>query len=78
MLTLATVHSGPELALLTRRQKDVLLLVCDGLSNKEIAARLRVSLKTVEFHKALVLDKLQVRTTAHLVRYAVRNGIIKA
>jgi DNA-binding CsgD family transcriptional regulator len=62
---------------LTPRQKDVLLLICDGLSAKEIAARLHVSPKTIDFHKSRIADRLGIVSTALLVRYAVRAGLIE-
>jgi DNA-binding NarL/FixJ family response regulator len=61
---------------LTPRQKDVLLLICDGLSGKEIAARLHVSPKTIDIHKMRITDHLGIHSTALLVRYAVRTGLI--
>ena len=62
---------------LTPRQLEILLLVCDGLSAKEIAAKLDLSTKTVEFHKASLSERLNIHTTAGLVRYAVRTGLLK-
>ena len=60
---------------LTPRQREVLQLVSEGKSNKEIAEILKVSLKTVDFHKAKLMDELGLRTTAELTRYAVEHGI---
>jgi DNA-binding NarL/FixJ family response regulator len=61
---------------LTVRQREVLQLVAEGKSNKEIAAVLNVSLKTVDFHKARLMDELGLHTTAELTRYAIEHGII--
>jgi DNA-binding NarL/FixJ family response regulator len=61
---------------LTPRQREVLQLVAEGKSNKEIATILNVSLKTVDFHKARLMDELGLRTTAELTRYALRHGIV--
>lgn len=62
-------------AMLTTRQREVLQLVAEGKSNKEIAAVLNVSIKTVDYHKARIMDELGLRTTAELTRYAIEHGI---
>jgi DNA-binding NarL/FixJ family response regulator len=61
---------------LTQRQRDVLQLVARGRSGKEIGAALRISTKTVEFHKARIMDQLGLRTTAELTRYAMAHGLV--
>jgi DNA-binding NarL/FixJ family response regulator len=61
---------------LTPRQREVLQLVAEGHSNKEIAAVLKVSTKTVEFHKYNLMEALGIRTTAELTQYAMRHGYI--
>lgn len=61
---------------LTQRQREVLQLVAEGKSGKEIANTLAVSLKTVEFHKARLMKQLNLYTTAQLTRYAIQQGII--
>jgi DNA-binding NarL/FixJ family response regulator len=61
---------------LTARQREVLQLVAEGRSVKEIAAILRVSGKTVEFHKSALMDRLGIHTTAELTRYAIEHGLI--
>lgn len=61
---------------LTPRQREVLQLVAEGKSNKEIAAVLNVSIKTVDFHKARLTEELGLRTTAELTRYALEHGIL--
>jgi DNA-binding NarL/FixJ family response regulator len=61
---------------LTSRQREVLQLLAEGLQAKEIAARLHVSPRTVEFHKYRIMDELGLRTTAELGRYAARHGIV--
>jgi DNA-binding NarL/FixJ family response regulator len=63
-------------AKLTPRQREVLQLVAEGKSNKEIAGVLNVSLKTVDFHKARLMDELDLHTTAELTRYALEQGIV--
>jgi DNA-binding NarL/FixJ family response regulator len=60
---------------LTPRQRDVLQLVAEGRSAKEIAAVLRISRRTAEFHKARLMDTLGVQSTAELVQYAIRTGV---
>jgi DNA-binding NarL/FixJ family response regulator len=61
---------------LTARQREVLQLVAEGKSAKEISAALNISLKTVEFHKKSLMDQLGLRTTAELTRYALTHGIV--
>ena len=60
---------------LTPRQCRVLELIAAGYANKEIAHRLRISVKTVEFHKTNIMARLGLRTTAALTKYAVRHGL---
>lgn len=61
---------------LTTRQREVLQLIAEGCSAKEIALKLQISIRTAEAHKARILDTLELRSTAELVQYAIRNGII--
>ena len=61
---------------LTARQREVLQLIAEGKSAKEISSALAISIKTVEFHKRSLMDELGVRTTAELTRYAVAHGIV--
>lgn len=61
---------------LTGRQREVLQLVGEGKSGKEIADILQISVKTVEFHKSKLMDQLGLHTTAELTRYALEHGII--
>jgi DNA-binding NarL/FixJ family response regulator len=62
--------------ILTMREKEVLFLVCEGESNKSIATKLDISVKTVDFHKANIAKKTQSYTPIALVKYAKSNGII--
>jgi len=62
--------------LLTDREKEVLQLLAEGRSNKEVAAVLDLSLSTVETHRANLMQKLNLHNTAEVVLYAVRKGII--
>jgi DNA-binding NarL/FixJ family response regulator len=70
--------SPPRIKALTRREREVLQLLAEGKSNKEIGAALRISVKTAETHRARLMAKLGVHSVAELVRYAVRNQIIDA
>ena len=63
---------------LTVRERCVVQLIAEGNRNKEIASILNLSVKTVETHRQAVRHKLDLRSTADLVRYAVRNNIIEA
>ncbi|HXF91362.1 MAG TPA: response regulator transcription factor [Nitrospiraceae bacterium] len=60
---------------LTLRQREVLQLVAEGRSNKEIAKVLNISAKTVEFHKAQIMEQLNLHTTAELTKYAIAHGL---
>jgi len=62
--------------LLTDREKQVLQLLAEGRSNKEVATLLEVGLSTVETHRANLMQKLNLHNTAEIVLYAVRKGII--
>jgi DNA-binding NarL/FixJ family response regulator len=64
------------LALLTEREREVLALIADGLSSKEIAVRLGHSPKTAETHRASLMRKLGVHKTSSLVRIAIREGLV--
>jgi DNA-binding NarL/FixJ family response regulator len=63
---------------LTSRQRDVLQLLAEGKSAKEIGAILHISARTVETHKYKMMDALGVKTTAQLVQYAIKHGLISA
>ena len=62
---------------LTSREHQVLLLIVDGCSTKEIAARLEISFKTASSHRSHILAKTGVPNSVTLVRYAIRQGIIE-
>jgi DNA-binding NarL/FixJ family response regulator len=62
--------------LLTDREKEVLQLLAEGRSNKEVATLLALSLSTVETHRANLMQKLNLHNTAEIVLYAVRKGLI--
>ena len=61
---------------LTVRQREVLQLVAEGMTVKEIASALKISPKTVEFHKSHIMTQLDLHTTAELTKYALVHGLI--
>ena len=63
---------------LTQREHEILQLLAEGRSNKSTATKLGISVKTVETHRARIMNKLEMKSLADLVRYAVRNHIIEA
>ena len=65
---------APE-GLLTERQVEVLRLISQGCSAKEIASKLNISVRTAEFHRAAIMDRLKLHSTAMMTRYAVERGI---
>jgi DNA-binding NarL/FixJ family response regulator len=67
-------HDSP----LSARERSVVQLIAEGHSNKKIASILNLSVKTVETHRAAAHHKLNIHSTAGLVRYAVRNHLIHA
>jgi len=68
--------AGPPPPPISAREREVLQLVAEGATNREIAARLVISLKTVEAHKEHIVRKLGVRGNAELIHYAIRSGLI--
>ena len=70
-------QSGPEHSL-TEREREIVRLLAEGHSNKEVASRLGVSIRTAETHRATLMRKLDIDSLAGLVRYAIRNNIIEA
>jgi DNA-binding NarL/FixJ family response regulator len=67
---------GERNAGLTPREMEILQLICDGKSNKEIAVKLDLSANTVAVHRANIMDALGIHKTAELVVYAIRNGLV--
>lgn len=63
---------------LTTREKEILTLIAQGLSNQQIAGQLYISIKTVQTHRAHILEKLGLHDRTELVRYAIRKGLIEA
>jgi len=62
---------------LTPRQREVLRLLAEGKSLKEVAAALKISVKTVEFHKYRIMNQLGIRTNAEMTKYAVKVGVTR-
>lgn len=70
--------AGKTAKRLTTRQREVLQLVAEGRSAKEVARALGISVRTAEAHKAKILETLELGNTTELVQYAIRNGIISS
>lgn len=68
-------HSANPIDALTPRQREILQLVAEGKTTKQIAAALSVSIKTVESHRAQLMERLDIRDVAGLVRFAIRHGV---
>ena len=79
---LASMKQGPQTARdpvvsLTPRQREVLQLLAEGRSAKEIAAALSISARTVEFHKYQMMETLDLHTNAELIHFAIKHGLIE-
>ena len=74
---IGTVQAGADSAysVLSPREREVLQLIAEGHATKEIAARLTVSVKTIETHRKQVMDKLDLHSVAELTKYAIREGL---
>jgi DNA-binding NarL/FixJ family response regulator len=79
-MVVGTFLSGRESAAdpLSGREREVLQLVAEGRTTKEIATHLHVSVKSAESYRTRLMDKLDIHDTATLVRYAIRHGVIEA
>ena len=64
-------------ASLTKREKEILLLICDQLSNSEMASKLGIGIRTVEGHRARILKKTKAKNTAGIIIYAIRQKFFK-
>jgi DNA-binding NarL/FixJ family response regulator len=73
-----TAGAAKDAKRLTLRQLEILRLVAEGYQNKEIAQLLKISVKTVEFHKTRIMSELNIHTPAGLTRYAIDHGIAAA
>ncbi len=72
---LAGERSPSAFSILSPRERQVLQLLAEGTSTKEMAVRLKVSVKTVETHRRQIMDKLDIHSVAELTKYAIREGI---
>ena len=75
------MKSGPSqpadpVAALTPRQREILQLVAEGRSTKEIGSQLDISPRTVEFHKYQLMNALKLQSSAELIHFAIKNGIV--
>lgn len=68
--------SPPDLRCLTSREREVLQLIAEGLSNKEVATELGVSTRTIDSHRSNLMEKLSIRKVPGLVRFAIREGLL--
>ena len=62
---------------LSNRELEILKLIAEGVTNKKIAGQLSISVKTVETYRSRIMQKLDLHSTADLIKYAIRNGLIK-
>jgi DNA-binding NarL/FixJ family response regulator len=69
-------HVTNAMDLLTSREREVLQMLAEGKTNKEIAAALNLSVYTVDAHRGHIMEKLNLHSINELVRFAVRNGMI--
>jgi DNA-binding NarL/FixJ family response regulator len=76
VLKLKTIQENEDL-ILTKREREILHLIASGLTNKKIADKLSISVKTVETHRSRILRKLDAHTTSDLVRYAIKTGLLE-
>lgn len=70
------IHHRQQIECLTKRETEVLKLICDGLSSKKICEKLFISINTVETHRKKILMKLNVKNSAGVVKYAMENHMI--
>ena len=67
---------APNSGMLSDREREVLIALADGLSNKEIACRLGIGVRTIETHRERIMRKLDIHSVAGLTRFAIANGLI--
>jgi len=75
--TYASTQPGGRTCELTSRESEVLQLIAEGFSNKQIASELSISIKTVEKHRQQVMNKLNIHDVAGLTRYAISKGLVE-
>lgn len=74
---LQRLEHGQEEPVLTEREREIVRLIAEGYKNREIAQRLNISLKTVETHRANIMQKLNISDRVQLVRFAIRTRLIE-
>jgi DNA-binding NarL/FixJ family response regulator len=74
----AKPDEGSVFRTLTSREREIVQMLAEGKSNKEIAGKLSISVKTVETHRAAVMRKLEINSIVELVHYAIRNQLVEA
>jgi DNA-binding NarL/FixJ family response regulator len=67
------ITAKPEFS---EKETEIINLICEGLANKEISEKLRIGVRTVEWHRLKILEKMNVKNTVGLVVYAIKNGIV--
>ena len=72
-----SIQPQPARTRLTAREREIVQLLAEGKSNKEVANALNISIKTAETHRTNIMNKLDLRSITELVRYAVRNNIVE-
>jgi RNA polymerase sigma factor (sigma-70 family) len=70
-------HVTDPIDLLTSREREVLQLIAEGKTNKEIAQDLNLSVYTVDSHRSRIMEKLNLHSANELIRFAIRNGLIQ-
>jgi two-component system response regulator NreC len=73
-----TVEGAPEKSRITDREREIVQLLAEGKTSKEIATILGISVRTVETHRAGIMKKLGLKSFSELIRYAIRNKIVEA
>jgi DNA-binding NarL/FixJ family response regulator len=74
----ADAHNAPRMVRLSPREREIVQLLAEGRSNKEVAVALHISVKTAETHRTNLMRKLDLHSVSELVRYAIRNKIVEA
>jgi two-component system, NarL family, response regulator NreC len=69
-------HVTDPIDLLTSREREVLQMIAEGMTNKDVANKLNLSVYTIEAHRGKIMEKLNLHNTGDLVRFAIRNGLI--
>ncbi|MGI8744104.1 MAG: response regulator [Bryobacteraceae bacterium] len=69
-------HVTDPLDLLSSREREVLQMIAEGKTNKEVASALNLSVYTIDAHRGKIMEKLNLHSTGELVRFAVRNGLV--